>query len=159
MPNLAIIPPVENNLPYTPPHYAGFWIRVAASLIDSILILVVIAPILMAIYGKEYWLKSSPTVDLTSILINYIFPFTAIVTFWIFRSATPGKLMIHTKIVDASTGKKPTTGQFIIRYIGYYISMLPLFLGIIWVGLDKRKQGWHDKIAGTVVIFNHNNKH
>ena len=42
--------------------------------------------------------------------------------------------------------------QFIIRYLGYYVAMLPLFLGIIWVGIDKRKQGWHDKLAGTVVI-------
>jgi uncharacterized RDD family membrane protein YckC len=30
--------------------------------------------------------------------------------------------------------------------------MLPLCLGIFWVGWDKRKQGWHDKIAGTLVI-------
>ncbi len=38
------------------------------------------------------------------------------------------------------------------RYFGYYVSILPLMLGIIWVGIDKRKQGWHDKLAGTVVI-------
>ena len=54
-------------------------------------------------------------------------------------------------IVDTKSGSKPSTGQFIIRYIGYYVSMLPIFLGIIWVGIDKRKQGWHDKLAGTVV--------
>ncbi len=42
--------------------------------------------------------------------------------------------------------------MLMLRYLGYYISMLPLFLGIFWVGWDKRKQGWHDKIAGTLVI-------
>jgi uncharacterized RDD family membrane protein YckC len=57
-------------------------------------------------------------------------------------------------IVDARTGEKPTTAQFIGRYLAYYISILPLFLGLIWVGIDKRKQGWHDKLAGTVVLRN-----
>ncbi|MEO8407836.1 MAG: RDD family protein, partial [Oxalobacteraceae bacterium] len=35
---------------------------------------------------------------------------------------------------------------------GYFVSALPFCLGLIWVGLDKRKQGWHDKLAGTVVV-------
>ena len=55
-------------------------------------------------------------------------------------------------IVDATSGNKPTTGQFILRYVGYFVSILPLCLGFIWVGIDKRKQGFHDKIANTVVI-------
>jgi uncharacterized RDD family membrane protein YckC len=38
------------------------------------------------------------------------------------------------------------------RYLGYFVSAIPLFLGLIWVGIDGRKQGWHDKLAGTVVI-------
>ena len=57
-------------------------------------------------------------------------------------------------IVDAKTGGKPSATQFIGRYLGYYVSMIPLFLGIIWVGIDKKKQGWHDKLSGTVVIRN-----
>lgn len=59
-------------------------------------------------------------------------------------------------IVDANTGEKPSPAQFVGRYLAYYVSMLPLFLGIIWVGIDKRKQGWHDKLAGTVVIKSNN---
>jgi uncharacterized RDD family membrane protein YckC len=55
-------------------------------------------------------------------------------------------------IVDAQTGGKPSTAQLIVRYLGYYVASIPLLLGIIWVGFDKRKQGWHDKMAGTVVI-------
>lgn len=50
------------------------------------------------------------------------------------------------------TGGKPTAGQFIGRYFAYLIAFLPLCLGVIWVGIDKKKQGWHDKLAGTVVI-------
>jgi uncharacterized RDD family membrane protein YckC len=45
-----------------------------------------------------------------------------------------------------------SAGQMVMRYIGYYISTIPLLLGLIWVGIDSRKQGWHDKLAGTVVI-------
>jgi len=57
------------------------------------------------------------------------------------------------KIVDAKTGLRPTLLQFIIRYIGYIPSALIFLLGLIWVVWDKKKQAWHDKMAGTVVIF------
>jgi uncharacterized RDD family membrane protein YckC len=55
-------------------------------------------------------------------------------------------------VVDATTGNTLSVGQSIGRYLGYYVSMIPLFIGLIWVAFDKRKQGWHDKLAGTVVI-------
>ena len=134
--------------------YAGFWIRVGASIIDSILILIIIAPLLTFIYGEEYWLSESFIQGTWDVLLNYILPAIAIIIFWIYRSATPGKMVLGLTIVDAETGGKPSTGQFIGRYLGYYVSMIPLFLGFIWVGIDKRKQGWHDKLAGTVVVRN-----
>jgi uncharacterized RDD family membrane protein YckC len=132
--------------------YAGFWIRTGAAIIDSILVLIIIAPILTAIYGAQYWLDESLIKGFWDVLINFVLPAIAITVFWIYKSATPGKMATKLTIVDAKTGGKPTTAQFILRYFGYYVSMVPLFLGIIWVGIDKRKQGWHDKLAGTVVI-------
>ena len=39
-----------------------------------------------------------------------------------------------------------------IRYLGYYVSAIPFGLGLLWVAFDPRKQGWHDKMAGTVVV-------
>ena len=39
-----------------------------------------------------------------------------------------------------------------LRYLGYVISAIPLFLGFIWIAFDKQKQGFHDKIAGTFVV-------
>jgi len=68
------------------------------------------------------------------------------------HGTTPGKIAIGARIVDARTGAKPSTGQLIGRYFGYYVSTIPLFLGLIWVAFDSRKQGWHDKLAGTVVV-------
>lgn len=134
--------------------YAGFWIRTGASIIDSILILIIIGPILTVIYGIDYWVSESSIHGIWDILFNYVLPAFAVIIFWIYKSATPGKLATKITIVDAKTGGKPSTGQLIGRYLGYYVSIIPLFLGIIWVGIDKRKQGWHDMLAGTVVIRN-----
>ena len=140
--------------------YAGFWIRTGAALIDSILLLIILVPVLTAIHGTDYWLDQSldqgigGMQDMWGILFNYVLPAIAIIAFWMSKSATPGKMVLKLSIIDAESGGKPSNGQFIGRYLGYYVSMIPLFMGIIWVGLDKRKQGWHDKLAGTVVVRN-----
>ena len=54
--------------------------------------------------------------------------------------------------MDAKTGQPASPLQCIVRYLGYFVSALPLGLGFIWVAFDKRKQGWHDKIARTLVV-------
>ena len=132
--------------------YAGFWIRVGASVIDTIIVLIIILPILTAVYGKAYWLDDSLVKGFWDFMFSYLLPAVGVVLFWVYKSATPGKMATKLTIVDAKTGNKPSTGQFVIRYLGYYVSTLPLLLGLIWVGIDKRKQGWHDKLAGTVVL-------
>ena len=60
---------------------------------------------------------------------------------------------ITGKILDAETLEPVPPGRLVLRYIGYFVCVLTLFIGFIWVGIDKRKQGWHDKLAGTVVIL------
>jgi uncharacterized RDD family membrane protein YckC len=149
--------------------YVGFWSRVIASLIDTVLSAVIIWPVVTAIYGSDVGLDAalpagSPG-DLLALLgsslafrgpldflVSWVLPAVAVIVFWVARQATPGKMVIHARIVDAVTLGKPTSGQMIGRYLGYYVSMLPFALGFFWVGWDKRKQGWHDKLAGTVVI-------
>ena len=76
--------------------------------------------------------------------------------FWLYKSATPGKMVLGLKVVDADSGTPLSVGQSIIRYLGYYIASIPLLLGLLWVGWDKKKQGWHDKLAKTVVVKNNN---
>ena len=134
--------------------YAGFWIRTLASIIDSILVLIIILPILTLIYGQDYWESDVFFLGFWDLIFNYVLPAVAVIVFWVYKSATPGKMALDLSIVDANAGNKPTTGQLVGRYFAYYISMLPLFLGFFWVGIDKRKQGWHDKLAGTLVIKN-----
>ena len=132
--------------------YVGFWARVGAFLIDTVLIGVFTWPVLTAYYGESYWYDDTFIKGTLDLLLSYIFPAVAVVVFWISKQATPGKMVMSAKIADAKTGNTPTTGQFVARYLAYFISGIPLFLGFIWVAFDDRKQGWHDKIAGTVVV-------
>ncbi|MDC1527952.1 RDD family protein [Gammaproteobacteria bacterium] len=131
--------------------YAGFWIRVMAAVLDSLLLLMVMVPLLMVFYRPGV-LFATESPGLAYDLINYVLPLIAVMVFWQYRSATPGKIMMGLVIVDAKTLGKPSFGKLVLRYIGYYVSTIPLLLGLIWVGIDKRKQGWHDKIAGTLVL-------
>lgn len=132
--------------------YVGFWPRVGASIIDSLLIFFIIGPLLYMIYGEPYWNSEEVIQGPMDFLLSWVFPAVAVVLFWIKTQATPGKQMLSAFIVDARTGNKPTTAQFIWRYFGYFVAAVPFFVGIIWVAFDKRKQGWHDKLAGTVVV-------
>lgn len=132
--------------------YVGFWARVGAALIDTVLVLIVCVPLVTFVYGRTYWTSDALLQGPADFLINWLLPAIAVVVFWIYRQATPGKIAIGARIVDADTGGKPSTRQLIVRYLGYYVSMLPLMAGIIWVAFDPRKQGWHDKLAGTVVV-------
>ncbi|WP_229455871.1 RDD family protein [Massilia sp. KIM] len=132
--------------------YAGFWSRVWASLIDGVLLAILTIPLVLAVYGSSYWESERLIQGPADFLISYVLPAILIMLFWTKRSTTPGKMAIGATIVDARTGAKPSTGQFVIRYLGYFVSMIGLLIGYLWVGFDARKQGWHDKMAGTVVI-------
>ena len=136
----------------TPTIYVGFWARVGAALIDSILTLFLTAPLLMMVYGSEYWDSERLVAGPADFLISWVLPAIAVIAFWVARGATPGKMAIGAQVVDARTGAKPSTAQALGRYAGYYLSTIPLGLGLVWVGIDPKKQGWHDKLAGTVVI-------
>ncbi|MFT7005591.1 MAG: putative RDD family membrane protein YckC [Colwellia sp.] len=132
--------------------YTGFWPRVGASLIDTIIILAITYPILILIYGWEYFEGTDIFAGFADFILSFIFPMIAVIVYWLYRQATPGKIAISARIVDAKTGGKPSLQQYITRYVGYILAALPLGLGIFWVAWDKKKQGWHDKLAGTVVI-------
>ncbi|MET0981770.1 MAG: RDD family protein [Telluria sp.] len=131
--------------------YTGFWLRVWASLIDTVLLLLITMPALFAIYGRDY-LHYEGYYGPADFVISYVIPAILVIALWSKLGSTPGKMAIGATIVDARTGGKPTVTQFIIRYVGYYLSLLGFFLGFFWIGIDARKQGWHDKLAGTVVV-------
>jgi len=143
--------------------YVGFWARVWASVIDSVLVLMIIEPLASWLSPRTFSFWSGDDWNVESLLvsrnagaadwlISYVLPAVAVIAFWLTKQATPGKMAIGAKVVDARTGGPLTPGQSIGRYLGYFVSMFPCFLGLLWVAFDSRKQGWHDKLAGTVVI-------
>ena len=132
--------------------YVGFWPRVGASLIDTILLGIIVWPILTVFYGESYWTSEQFIQGPMDFLLSWVFPAVAVILFWLAKQATPGKIAISAKIVDAETGGRPSPGQYIGRYLAYYLSIIPIGVGFIWVVFDERKQGWHDKLAGTVVV-------
>jgi uncharacterized RDD family membrane protein YckC len=75
-----------------------------------------------------------------------------VLVFWARVQATPGKMLLHARIVDAKTGADPRPMQLLIRYVGYFVSTIIFGLGFLWIAFDGRKQGLHDKMAGTVVV-------
>jgi len=137
------------------PEYVGFWRRVLAAAIDFLILFVVTTPILLAIYGRRYFalVQSGTSAGFWDFVIEYVVPAVAVVAFWRRYGATPGKMAVGAKIVDAKTGERPSTARLVLRYVAYLVSALPLFLGFLWIGVSRRKQGFHDKIARTMVVY------
>jgi len=154
----------EANSDPVEPAYVGFWVRMLAFLIDNIAVFFLVIPVIRySISDTNINLQDYDLQDvqqLSELLNRLLIQFSVdavllgaiFILFWIVKSATPGKMVLGCSIVDARTLGKASNSQNIIRYIGYYISLIPLGLGFIWIGFDPRKQGWHDKLANTVVI-------
>lgn len=145
-----------NDIGAANPRYGGFWIRFGAIILDGIVIFGVTFLAVRLLYGQGYmeWAMEGAREGITRerFFFNWVLPPVYTVGFWILKSATIGKMLVKVKIVDAKTGKPASPLQCVIRYLGYIVSALPLCLGFIWVAFDKRKQGWHDKIARTLVV-------
>lgn len=156
-----------SNNPYAPPasrvddpgpgdgddvEYGGFWLRFCAAIIDSILVGLITTPLIIGLYGMTYFTKETFFAGPAEPFITYGIPAILTILFWRWRQATPGKMLLSLRVVDAKTLQPMSVGQTIGRYFAYFPAMIPLFLGLAWVGWDARKQGWHDKLAGTVVV-------
>ena len=150
----------DSDAPVAKPAYVGFWIRFLAFLVDSIWAMVVVALVAAVILGQ-------PDIDMETvaadpagalvmlsgrILLDVIVVAIIVLGFWIVRSATPGKMVFSAVIADAKTLGEPSKLQLVGRYLGYFVSIFGLMLGFLWIAFDPRKQGWHDKLAGTLVI-------
>ncbi|ENW20864.1 RDD family protein [Acinetobacter haemolyticus] len=131
--------------------YAGFWVRVGAAILDTIIILAILIPLMML-------LSPSVTDNLTRTSwswtdwIGQILSAVFYIFCWVKFAGTPGKRLLRLKVLDEQTGNHVSVGQGIIRYIGYIPATLVLFIGLIWIAFDRKKQGWHDKMAKTVVV-------
>ncbi|PCJ43200.1 MAG: RDD family protein [Moraxellaceae bacterium] len=134
-------------------HYAGFWIRFLACIIDSIWMMPLVIFFGFMAYGASYFESEQVYKGPADIFIQYVLPIFLTVGFWMYKSATPGKMVVKAVIVNAADLQRPSKGQLILRYVGYYVSLLVFGLGFIWAAFDPKKQAWHDKIAKTLVIY------
>lgn len=132
--------------------YAGFWTRFFAVLLDVVVLSMVLVPLLLLAIGPELWTDPERADSAFVRVTEFGFSLVATVLFWKYRAATPGKMMMGIIIVDETTGGEVPTGRLVFRYLAYIVSMLPCGLGYLWVAFDKRKQGFHDKLAKTLVV-------
>jgi uncharacterized RDD family membrane protein YckC len=131
--------------------FGGFGARLVAYIVD-IVIFSVIATILLIIGTVAAFASAGiGGVFLMFLLIGVAslayFPY-----FWATSGSTPGMRMMGLRVVRDIDGGPISVGQAVLRLIGYWVSGAVLYLGYIWIFIDKRHRGWHDLIAGTVVV-------
>lgn len=127
--------------------YMGFWIRVAAALIDLIL-----TGIITGLVGLVLRSLLGFGGDTASNLVGIIVGWTYHVAFITAKGQTIGKMIVGVQVVNRN-GSIPGFGAVLLREIvGKFLSAIALLLGYLWVGWDKEKRGWHDHIGGTYVV-------
>lgn len=134
--------------------YAGFWVRFLALLID-VIVLGLFTTILAPLFG----LGPSVAVEDNRFEVDYatnaagtLVGLLYFIGFWALRGQTVGMIPFNLQVVRAVDGTRIDWVRGLLRYAGFIISIIPVFLGLIWAAFDSRKQGWHDKIADTVVV-------
>lgn len=136
------VPPVVAAVPSqlvisaaTLPH-AGFWIRMAALLVDVILWALLLKLMLFGHFGM-------------SLFLLVLAAYGAVM--WVFRGTTIGGSIFHLKVVRVDDRPIDWTVA-IVRALSCFLSLVVVGVGFLWIAFDDGKQGWHDKIAGTVVV-------
>lgn len=111
---------------------AGFWIRFLATAIDAFLFIFIGAITQMLALGLAGWALYQ-------------------VGMWTWKGTTLGGIVLGIK-GTREDGRPMDFAVALVRHLASYLSAAALFLGFFWAGWDKKKQSWHDKIAGTVVV-------
>ncbi len=136
--------------------FAGFWRRLAAFVLDVIIIGVIISILFpLRNFGPDFWRFSSnwflvPFVALSN-FVSTLVQVAYYAAFWAWRGQTPGKMLLNIRIIRTD-GTNITLGYSLLRFLGYIISAIMLGIGFLWIAFDPRKQGIHDKISDTYVV-------
>ncbi|HEV2013385.1 MAG TPA: RDD family protein [Candidatus Dormibacteraeota bacterium] len=124
---------------------AGFWIRFLAIFVDGIIIGIVNSALAA---GLSLNTNGRSGLQILLGLVYYVY-------FWSSNSPWPGQTignkLLNIRVIRTN-GSDLTISQALIRYVGLFISIAVIFIGVIWAAFDPNKQGWHDKIADTYVI-------
>lgn len=156
-------PPSAPESAWTPPpstrpgpmagwHYAGFWVRFLAFVLDGI-VLGILGAVLTPFSGPQFTATGTNfEVHAGANALGTLLGLVYFIGFWSWRGQTVGMMPFNMQVVNVADGKRIDVVRGLLRYVGIIISIIPLFLGLIWAAFDPRKQGWHDKMAQTVVI-------
>lgn len=148
-----------------PVRYAGFKERAMAFVTDVFMIGIPITLIIMLAFGHDQVMNSAGGADVlmnpaearkhapnpVASIIQMVLYGTVFVLFWHKSGQTPGKKMMHLKVVDARTFRTASWDRLVVRFFGYFISFVSLFG--FFIGLMRRdRRALHDLISGTAVI-------
>jgi len=142
-------------------HYAGFVTRFVAFVIDIVIVMTIttVTAVVFALIISFFGL--TPNENATSlrilllwlaVVINTVLYFGYFVFFWMTSGQTPGKGLMGVRVIGVN-GRPLSFVQAVVRLIGYWVSALVFFLGFIWITIDDQRQGWHDTMARTYVIY------
>ena len=148
-------PPLSSDGEVTPT-YAGFWVRFCAYVIDMVVV-VLGGAILGIIIGIAAGLVSPDSLlnRVFEILLQLVESLVGAAYFVFMHSsskqATLGKMAMSLKVTDLD-GERIGVGKSFLRWFGTIVSGVLLMIGYLMVAFTERKQGLHDKIAGTLVV-------
>lgn len=156
-PRSSVEPAAQNIAP----HYAGFWIRVVAGVLDFILMFAVSFPVkllfgsVVAAVGVDSEMPVHEVLVIRRVVrivagILLVFAYRATMESSVFQ-ATLGKLAVRLKVTDLQ-GNRISFARASGRYFAKWLSALALGLGYLMVAFDEERQGLHDRIAGTLVL-------
>lgn len=135
----------------------GFGRRLAANLIDMMFVWVFglllgtavgVAGLLVGMFTPD----RPMALNLLIVASGLIFSVVYYIGSWAKTGQTIGKMTIGVKVVGAD-GNPPSWGAATLRYIGYIVNMIVFSIGFLWIVFDGKRQGWHDKLAGTYVVY------
>lgn len=138
--------------------YESFSRRLLAGLIDLTLAAILVVTLLLLSLAAHESPPETATVvaALDDVAIHGAWLLAMAVSaqalFWTFLSATPGMLLMGTRVVNGKTGGRLSLARSLVRVAGLWLGLIPLGIGVWWILRDPRNQGLHDKLAGSVVV-------
>lgn len=146
-------------------HYAGFFSRLLAFAADAgiMAVTLILFAWLLNLAHNTLSFSLKPVAGAEAVLgvifsplvLRLLALFYIIIYYVFFLAAggqTPGKAIMGIRVVRLD-GKRTSYARAALRLIGYLLSAIPLCLGYVWMMADDRRQTWHDKLAGTCVIY------
>lgn len=145
---------------YSNENYAGFWVRLAAYMIDSIIVTVGLLVVRLA------WIAVGAIISGTILDGNVLFHYSLKdIVLYIFKvmyfilltwctGTTIGKRLMNLRVVPADRNEKLSFVDVLYREtVGRFLCGISIWIGYIIVGIDKEKRGFHDMLCDTRVVY------